>query len=442
MNPESDIQMSIKSYIYSIKKELVDFFKLFLPKGKTETILCIVLSIIYLSYSFILIFQTSIIDHPTIETDLYFSFDNPLILRQGRTQITGHPLIFLFYYPLVLIGNGLATLLGYKAKTIFFVILCSFLISMSSVYIYRYIKEIVEIKSNIALFITLFFSFFSTNLILSFTPESFTLSLFFLSFNIYYYSSFIKKNILPPLVPTIILSSVMLGGVTITNFVKGIIPVLFVKNKIFIVVKRGVILGIIFIAILCIIHLISYYALSKDFIGSIFVHQGRYTAGIMSAGELFEKFFYHFFGGPIFFPNLTNGVLYNASRQYLGTMITEGGYDRWWQTLFVSILFITILLSVLKNYKKRLVWVIIGLLSVDIVIHVVFRFGITTPFLYGGHWVYCVPLLLGWLYKSLHERYNIVFLILLGALFLGLTVNNVTKLNDFIRMAIELYPAV
>ena len=119
------------------------------------------------------------------ETDIYFSYDNPLILKLGRTQISGHPLLMLFYYPFVLIGNGLAYLVTFKAKTLLFVLLSSSMISMSSVYIFRYLREIIEIKRSVAYLITLFFAFFSTNLLLSFTPESFTLSAIFLAFIMY-----------------------------------------------------------------------------------------------------------------------------------------------------------------------------------------------------------------------------------------------------------------
>lgn len=421
-------------------KELISFFKLFLPKGKTETTLLITLSIIYLSYSIILIFQTSIIDHPTIETDLYFSFDNPLILKYGRTQISGHPLIMLFYYPLVLIGNGLAMLIGLKAKTVFFVLLCSFFISMSSVYIYRYLNKIVEIESRISLFITLFFSFFSTNLILSFTPESFTLSIFFLSFNVYYFSAYIKKEIFPPLIPSIILSSVMLGGVTITNFAKGVIPILFARSSITSIIKRGIVLGVSFIAILCVIHLASYYILDKDFLGSILAHREYYTSGTLSPGLFFDRVFCHFWGAPIFFSELASNAFYNPAYDHWGKMISEEGYDKWWQYLFTFSLLIMIIVSVIKNYKNRLMWMVVFLLAVDITIHVVFRFGIITPFIYGSHWIYCIPLLLGWLYKSLTPKYANIFLISLGCMFLGLIINNGAQLSNFIEIAIELFP--
>lgn len=172
----------------SIRFKITDFkflSKALLPQKKEEKLLFFILLLIYLSYSIYIALSTSVIDNMSYETDIYFSYDNPLILMLGRTQISGHPLLMLFYYPFVLIGNGLAYLVTFKAKTLLFVLLSSSMISMSSVYIFRYLREIIEIKRSVAYLITLFFAFFSTNLLLSFTPESFTLSAIFLAFIMY-----------------------------------------------------------------------------------------------------------------------------------------------------------------------------------------------------------------------------------------------------------------
>ncbi|MDR3057891.1 MAG: hypothetical protein LBU84_07105, partial [Prevotella sp.] len=86
------------------------FLKAFLPDKKDEKYLFWGLLLFYLSYSVFVTFTTSIVDNISVGTDLYFSYDNPLILEHGRTQISGHPLLIFFYYPFVLIGNGLVLL--------------------------------------------------------------------------------------------------------------------------------------------------------------------------------------------------------------------------------------------------------------------------------------------------------------------------------------------
>lgn len=423
----------------SIRFKITDFkflSKALLPQKKEEKLLFLILLLIYLSYSIYIALSTSVIDNMSYETDIYFSYDNPLILKLGRTQISGHPLLMLFYYPFVLIGNGLAYLVTFKAKTLLFVLLSSSMISMSSVYIFRYLREIIEIKRSVAYLITLFFAFFSTNLLLCFTPESFTLSAIFLAFNVYYNSSYIKKQKSPAFLSNIVLADFILGGITLTNVAKGIVPVLFFKEKKISILKKVVLLGVIFLAILCIVQLISIVFLSKNFFESIFIHRESFTNSALGGSSLFQMVFTHFFGSPIFFPPMMNYTAYNSTMQY----IIEGNYSYWWQYTFVALILATVVASLVKNYKNPFVQMIFLLFLIDIIIHCVMKFGINQPFIYGAHWVYCIPLLFGWLYNKLKEKQAKAFVVFLICMFVGLIINNLYHLTDFINMAQSLYP--
>lgn len=412
------------------------FLKAFLPDKKDEKYLFWGLLLFYLSYSVFIIFTTSIVDNISVGTDLYFSYDNPLILEHGRTQISGHPLLIFFYYPFVLLGNGLVLLTTAKVKTLFFIMLSSSMISLSCVYIFRYIREVLNIKKTIAYLFTLFFAFFSTNLILAFTPESFTLSALFLSFNVYYNSSYIKRGTSPPFISNVILADFFLGGVTLTNMAKGVIPVLFFKEKKVSILKKILILGAVFFVILLIIQVFSALFLDKNYIGSIFAHKDNFTDESLTGMAYLQMIFSHFFGAPIFlseifsYKTIRNGIPY----------LVEGDYRLWWQYLFMSLICIFVVISLIRNYKEPLVQMIFLLFLVDIIIHCVIRFGINEPFIYGAHWVYCIPLLLGWLYKKLGEKQAKVFLIIVSCMFAGLIINNLVRLSDFINLAQQIYP--
>lgn len=423
----------------NIDSKISDFkflLKALLPQKKEEKLLFFILLLIYLSYSIYIALSTSVIDNMSYETDIYFSYDNPLILKLGRTQISGHPLLMLFYYPFVLIGNALVYLVTFKAKTLLFVLLSSTMISMSCVYVFRYLREIIEIKRTVAYLITLFFAFFSTNLLLCFTPESFTLSAIFLAFNVYYNSSYIKKEKSPPFLSNIVLADFILGGITLTNVAKGIVPVLFFKEKKISILKKVVLLGVIFLAILSIVQIISIVFLSKNFFESIFIHRESFTNSALSGSSFSQMVFTHFFGSAIFFPPMMNYTAYNSTMQY----IIEGNYSYWWQYIFVALMLATIVASLIKNYKNPFVQMIFLLFLIDIIIHCVMKFGINQPFIYGAHWVYCIPLLFGWLYSKLKEKQAKGFVVFLICMFIGLIVNNLYHLTDFINMAQSLYP--
>lgn len=412
------------------------FLKAFLPDKKDEKYLFWGLLLFYLSYSVFVTFTTSIVDNISVGTDLYFSYDNPLILEHGRTQISGHPLLIFFYYPFVLIGNGLVLLTTAKVKTLFFIMLSSAMISLSCVYIFRYIRQIIELKKFTAFILTLFFAFFSTNLILAFTPESFTLSALFLSFNVYYNSSFIKRGISPPLISNVILADFFLGGVTLTNMAKGVIPVLFFKERKASILKKIIILGAVFFIILLALQIFSALVLDKNYIGSIFAHKDNFTDESLTGMAYLQMIFSHFFGAPIFLSEIFS---YNTIRNGIPYLV-EGDYRLWWQYLFMSLICVFVVTSLIRNYKEPFVQMIFLLFLVDIVIHCIIRFGINEPFIYGAHWVYCVPLLLGWLYKKLKDKQAKVFLIIISCMFVALVINNLVRLCDFINLAQQIYP--
>ncbi|MFR9166067.1 MAG: DUF6080 domain-containing protein [Dysgonomonas sp.] len=194
-----------------------------IPKDRNEIYLLIGFLIFYLSYSLIIILKSGIIDE-VYALDTIFSFDHAKIYKTGVENFESHTLITVFTKPAILTGNFLTKIFGtYKAKTIFLCVLTGALISFSTIYVYRYLQEIAEIKKLPSFILVLFYGLFSTNLIISFTPESYPISAFLLTFSVYYYSCYIKSNKEIPFVSGLCLS-MPLGFVTTTNFIKGIVP--------------------------------------------------------------------------------------------------------------------------------------------------------------------------------------------------------------------------
>ncbi|MEN9919638.1 MAG: hypothetical protein RL662_2074 [Bacteroidota bacterium] len=415
----------IKDNFIQLKKVFEDL----LPKDKIEIRILLFFLIFYSSYGLILAINTSIIDYKDLLYDVYFSFDNPIIYRQGYVYLEGHPLMMFMTMPVIALGNVLATLLGYKAKTVLLTFTCTILISLSTVYVYRYIIQIIELKGYIVYLLVGFFGFTTTNLILSFTPESFTITTFVLSYSTYYYAYCIKYNKSVRLASNA-LFAVTLGGITITNFAKGIIPMLFMNDSKKIILKKIIIVSTIFLVILV------WIQLQYDFINLI-KNRLEGNISVPARGNYFEKVFEWLFAAPIFFPEIMmmdikiDGTTFNA--------ISIDFYHYWWQYAFAIILFICLAYSTFKNYRNPLVLIILFLLLEDIIIHAVIRYGIRDAFIYGGHWVYLVPILLGWMYQSAEnnkKRVNIT----ISTLFLMLVANNAFRLIEFIQLSLSNFP--
>ena len=172
-------------------RKTLGFLSLFFPKGKTEKVIFFGFLLFYSSFAYYLAYNTSIIDN-LFGVDIYFSFDNPTIFHNGTTYPEAHPLMKYIVYPIIFIGKILRYFFVYKVKTFFWTFICTSLISFSSVYIYRYLSQIVELKRRISVLLTLIYGAMSTNLILCFTTESFTFTAFFLSFMVFFFPFSLK----------------------------------------------------------------------------------------------------------------------------------------------------------------------------------------------------------------------------------------------------------
>lgn len=411
--------------------QLWDVLQSLLPENRKEIRILLVSILFYTSYSLIPAINTSVIDYKDLLYDVYFSFDNPIIYRQGYVYLEGHPLMMFMTMPFIYIGNILAGLLGYKAKTIFLTFLCTVLISFSIIYVYRYLTKIIEIKGGIVYLLLAFFGFTSTNLILAFTPESFTITTFFLTFTIYYYSYCIKNNRSVRLASNTFFA-VILGGITITNFAKGIIPMLFTDDSWKTKIRKIAIVSFIFLLI------IIWIQLQFDFISLI---KMRLEGNIRmpARGTFPERVFDWLYAAPILFPAIimfdikVDGAPFSA--------ISLDFYHHWWQYLFAIILLACLCYTIFKNYKNVLVQIIILLLLEDVVIHAVIMYGLRDAFIYGAHWIFLVPLLLGWLYRSIKEKKHKTIFTYISAVFLiFLITNNIIRLYDFIQLSLTNFP--
>lgn len=427
----------LKSWNYKGNfQQLKEILKLVIPQNKQEAVLLTLLFFFYALFGFVIAHGTSIQDYPLKQCDLYFSFDAGFIFHQGKSyQNSIHPLLKLFCVPIIYILDNITVLVGnYKIKTYILTMLCNSLISMSIIYIYRYLKEIVCLKGYIVYLLIVFYSIFFTNLILSFTTETYTISIFLLSFMVYYYSHCIITNKQVKLLPSLAFTF-FLGGITITNSIKGIIPILFTKDKLHSIFRK---IGI--IAVLLIVAATAYLFVNNINLLNEVDTRIKYVSTEQDKTPYLE-YIASFVGTPIIFSELHTRPVQLEWINYPLQLIEVKFLNQLWQYIFISVLVLLLLASIIRNRHNKIVLLITSLFSVDILIHVIFRYGASEPYIYGGHWIYIVPLLLGWLYKSLGNKSSVLYLILLTLICGILVINNIFNLVSFTNLAKELYPS-
>ena len=414
----------------NFKQKFFDFIKTVFPSTKFETLLFLIFLSAYGTLGTYIALNYRIIFDDRIPWDAYFSFDNRAIVMTGG-GFERHPLANYFFNWIrefaLLFSDG-------KKDANFRLVLawCSnFAVSLSLIQIYKYLKNIIRLPKNISLLILSFFAFFTTNILLSFTPETYTYTLFFLVLFNYYAALKLKKEEIIP-ATALTLATISIGGLTVTNAVKVFISVLFEKNlfqnwkKFGNAVLRVLMSMVIFV-------LLFLYRLDFD-----------YMRFLNKSGEQYDKFSKPkvtplwdmisswFFGGNMLFPSFVIRDYHNKKGFYYKALFMDV-YTSVIPYIFVAAVLILVFWSYFKNFKNKLVQVLMISFLVDIVIHCILKFGLHTSYIYGGHFIFVVPLLIGWLfysYKNSPKMLSFLF-VTVGVLFFYLAMNNLLRMEEF-----------
>lgn len=373
-----------------------------------------------------------------IPWDAYFSFDNKAIVMTGGS-FERHPLSYYFFNWVrelaFWFSNG-KTGVGFRLTLAW---LSNLTISLSLIQIFKYLKNIVELPLWLNLLIVLFFSVFSTNILLSFTPETYTYTFFLLILYNYYTAIQIKKD-KKIAGSAMVLAGVSIGGLTVTNIVKVFIPVLFEKDIFKSWKKFG---NAVIRVVTTILVFVLLYLYRIDF---------KYQNIFSKSGEQYEKFsnvksvpvwdmiVSYFFGGNILFPAFFIREKHNMKGFYYQALFMDV-YTSFFQYAFIAILVGLVLWSYGKNFKNKLVQILMLSFLVDILIHCVLRFGLHTSYIYGGHFVFIFPLLLGWLFYSYKNSPKILSFLtaVVGVMLVFIIENNYIRMYEFFDFINQFY---
>ncbi|QDP86645.1 hypothetical protein FNJ88_06785 [Chryseobacterium sp. SNU WT5] len=407
------------------------------PETRFELLLFLIFLTAYGILGTVIALNYRIIFDDRIPWDAYFSFDNRAIVMTGG-GFERHPLANYFFDWL---RDFTYLFSGSKKNEIFRLALacCSnIVISLSLIQIYKYLKNIITLPKKISLLILFFFSFFTTPILLSFTPETYTYTLFFLVLFNYYAALKIRKEEKIP-ATALALAAVSIGGLTVTNIVKVYIPLLFEKNifqnwrKFGNLVLRVVISVTVFV-------LLFLYRLNFKFLNFFDKSAAQYEKfSNPKVTPVWDMIVSWFFGGNILFSSF---ILrdYHNKKGFDYKAVFMDVYSSVIPYIFVLIVLVLTVWSCVKNYKNKFAQILIISFLIDIVIHCVLKFGLHTSYIYGGHFIFAVPLLLGWLfYAYQNSPKTLSFLyVTVSILFVYLAFNNVFRMIEFFDF-LEMY---
>ena len=407
------------------------------PETKFELLLFLVFFSAYGILGTIIALDYRIIFDNRIPWDAYFSFDNRAIVMTGG-GFERHPLANYFFNWIrefaLLFSNG-------EKDEIFRLALawCSNLaVTLSLVQIYKYLKNIITLPKKISSSIVLFFAFFSTPILLSFTPETYTYTLFFLMLFNYYAALKLRKNEKIP-ASALVFSGIAVGGLTVTNIVKVYTPLLF-EEKVF---KNWRKFGNLVLRVLVSVGVFAFlfmYRVNFEFLR--FFEKSTEQLEKFSNPKVtpvWDMIVSWFFGGNMLFSSFILRDYHNKKGFEYKALFMDV-YTSVFPYIFVGIVLFLVVWSYAINFKNKLVQVLMLSFLVDIVIHCVLKFGLHTSYIYGGHFIFTVPLIIGWLFFAYRHSAKVTStsFVVIWALFAYLAFNNVFRMTEFFQF-LQLY---
>lgn len=380
---------------------------------RADRLVFVISFIIYVAIGLCFAFRTQLVYHPGFICDLYFGFDN----AYHETSFVRHPL-------LKVISKVLQFLLGDftpKVISVFLIVICGGLLAVQNFFLYRILNNILDLSIIGSYVICLSFIFFGSNLLLSFTFDSYVFSACFLTIFFYYFLKSEKSH--KPLKSPFFIWSFLIGGITITNFIKVAVLSFYSSLRKFYYVRVFSLLGVVAVV----------YLLFLDKV----MASVNYISSHTDIGY-FNDYLQFFFGSIFVVPrpvisqiSYIDGSLMNA--------VVGGYYNELYNILLI--VFITFFIYIiLKNRKHKIIKLVALSFSIDIFIHCIIGLGIKEAYIFSGNYAFVFPIILGVGCQSLQSnKYKNLFFYALGILFMIFFVMNIDAVLMLYQFGLTFY---
>lgn len=349
--------------------------------------------LVYFSIGFLFSYYTEIVYNTTYACDLYFGYDNALHF----TSFSRHPLLKIFAKVLSVILNFVGNSFFIS---LFLAAFCSLLLSVQNFFLFKILKNVFELSLNKVLVILIAFALSGTNLLLSFTFDSYVFSSCFMFVFLYLYLKS-QKDGQELSASNFYGLSLLVGGTTITQFYKLGVFSFFSGKFRSLYLKR--------LAIVVFIFGITFIFVWSNFKESvIFV-----TQFFDKSQNFFYEVFDLFLGGLFLIPKV-DVVKTNYIDGSLFYSVVAGLQDVWGRMLIGAMLALLSAIIFLER-KNKLIKILLLSFILDIVLHVVLKFGLQEANIYTGNYNYIWPLLLALGFKNevfLKFKLNCVLIII------------------------------
>lgn len=364
-----------------------------------------------------------------------------------------HPLLAFYMYVPYLINMGLMKLTGYNCALYIAVIIQMFCAFYSMVFLYRIFREIIELGKWASHALTLLFFSFGYVMVSAIVPDHFVISMLLLILALYV-SGRRMKNHHDFKIWQSVLYFLLTAGTSLNNGLKIFFSALFVNGKRFFRPKHLLLAVILPAGLLwgfCHWEYRTYVwpnemarkeakakkeAAKKDSIQKakqLAKEKAKKKRGPKQGTPLTKV---GFMSWTDISTSRTESVVENLmgesiqlhSDYLLGDelrhrpMIVK--YRYWWNYAVEGAISLLFLAGIWYGRKSKYLWLVLSYFALDMVLHIGLGFGINEVYIMTAHWIYALPIAMGFLVKNAPIRFRKYLVGIVAAIALYLIIYN------------------
>lgn len=364
-----------------------------------------------------------------------------------------HPLLAFYMYVPYLINMGLMRLTGYNCALYIAVIIQMFCAFYSMVFLYRIFREVIELGKWASHALTLLFFSFGYVMVSAIVPDHFVISMLLLILALYV-SGRRMKNHHDFKIWQSVLYFLLTAGTSLNNGLKIFFSALFVNGKRFFRPKHLLLAVILPAGLLwgfCYWEYRTYVwpnemarkeakakkeAAKKDSIQKakqLAKEKAKKKRGPKQGTPLTKV---GFMSWTDISTSRTESVVENLMGEsiqlhpdyLLGDelrhrpMIVK--YRYWWNYAVEGIISLLFLAGIWYGRKSKYLWLVLSYFALDMVLHIGLGFGINEVYIMTAHWIYALPIAMGFLIKNAPIRFRKYLVGIVAAIALYLIIYN------------------
>lgn len=339
-----------------------------------------------------------------------------------------HPLLSYLWYPFYLINDWQMDLTGKNIAIYLVAVVMTVTATYSAIFLFRTLREIVGLKRGDSALLCFFFFSFAYIMLSVMVPDHFGLSLFLLTMTLYIAGKLLQANKPMPIWQCALLF-VLTAGVTLSNGVKTFLCALFTNGKRFFRLRfltLAVVLPTLFIGGMAIVQketLITPHQeegqrilekrMAKDSVFRAKVLAQRKHSKTVHGETLGQTGVLAWFDLSVsrsqsLVENVFGESIILHRDHLLGDVLLKRPiFVTYSHPAFYVVEILIVLLFLLGLWcgrYSRFLWMTLGCVAFDAVVHFLFGFGLNEVYIMTAHWAFVIPLAVAFLFRHINGR--------------------------------------